>query len=84
MVESGEVLEVLYCGAYPLRKLSIKSSLAHCVLELILKVGCKFWDSSSALSNFERILGCTIWHTHGTCCQISWFGLCKASLAHAF
>ena len=27
-----------------LRKLSTKSLLAHCVLESILKVGCKFWD----------------------------------------
>ena len=29
---------------HSLRKLSIKSSLAHCVLKPILKDGCKFWN----------------------------------------
>ena len=65
-----------------LRKPSIKSLLVRCVLELILKVGCKFGTSSVHLSNFERILGSKIGYAYGTCYSKSWICLCMASLAH--
>ena len=50
-----------------LRKLFIKSFLARCMLEPILKIGANFDPSSSHLSNFEIILGSKIRHVHGTC-----------------
>ena len=51
-----------------LRKLSIKRSLAHCVLELSLKVGWSFWN---LLFPTLELWGCFetgIGHAHGTHC----------------
>ena len=69
------------CGLNPsLKKPSIKSSLARCVLEPILKVRCNYETSSFHISNYERILGSKIRYAHGTHCPKSHIGLCKASL----
>ena len=62
---------------HSLRKLSIKSSLARHTLEPILKVGWNFWDPSSHLSNFERIIGSKIRYVHGTRHLKSQINLCK-------
>ena len=65
--------------------LSIKSSLARCTLEPILKVGGgggggAFGTSSFHLSNFERILRSKIGLAHGTHPLKSQIDLCKAHL----
>ena len=49
-------------------------------LEPILKVGCKFWDLSSHLSNFERILGSKKGYGYRTC-FVQNLGLAYARLA---
>ena len=56
------------------RKLSIKSSLAHRVVESNFKVG----------ANFEKNLGSKIGYAHRTHCPKARISLCKANLAHLF
>ena len=63
-----------------LRKLSIKSSLACCVLKIIWKLGETFETSFSYLSNFVRILGSIIGYVHGIHYPKSRITLCKANL----
>jgi hypothetical protein len=64
-------------------KLVIKSSLSHCVLELILNVVCNSLDLLFPLLKLERILTSEIGYAYGNQCPKAWINLCQASLTRS-
>ena len=60
----------------------IKSSLAPCVLESILKAGWNFWDFHFLYLKLRENIGLEIGYVHGSRGPESQIDLNKASLAH--
>ena len=64
-----------------LRTHSVKITLAHRVLDLVLKVGWSFGTSSCHPKNFETTKSKIGW-VHGTNGHKPWIDLCKGNLVH--